>query len=215
MIKAIETIYNGYRFRSRLEARWAVFLDGMGIRYEYEREGYDLKEHGWYLPDFWLPDFKMYMEIKPAKENDYDNTADYKKLEVLRDLTGFSTLMCQGYPKQLWNYIYTYDATDSSAGSYNGYATFATDYNNEPIILVKDRSEHRSMFNTSDFLDLDNILTLRDLAKRNGELQMNVEIERIHSNEFIIHDITEVDTSSCQMALKARQSRFEHEEYQG
>ena len=39
-IKAIETIYNGYRFRSRLEARWAVFFDEIGIKYEYEKEGY-------------------------------------------------------------------------------------------------------------------------------------------------------------------------------
>ncbi len=51
-IKAIETIYNGYRFRSRLEARWAVFFDALGIKYEYEKEGYDLGELGWYLPDF-------------------------------------------------------------------------------------------------------------------------------------------------------------------
>lgn len=26
-IKAIDTIYKGYKFRSRLEARWAVFFD--------------------------------------------------------------------------------------------------------------------------------------------------------------------------------------------
>ena len=32
-IKAIETRYNGYRFRSRTEARWAVFFDAFGIRY--------------------------------------------------------------------------------------------------------------------------------------------------------------------------------------
>lgn len=38
MIKAIETVYNGYRFRSRLEARWAVFFDEMGVQYEYEAE---------------------------------------------------------------------------------------------------------------------------------------------------------------------------------
>lgn len=27
-IKPIETVYNGYRFRSRLEARWARFEHG-------------------------------------------------------------------------------------------------------------------------------------------------------------------------------------------
>ena len=30
MIKAIPTEYKGYRFRSRLEARWAVFFDACG-----------------------------------------------------------------------------------------------------------------------------------------------------------------------------------------
>ncbi len=38
-IKAIDTVYNGYKFRSRLEARWAVFFDAAGIKYEYEPEG--------------------------------------------------------------------------------------------------------------------------------------------------------------------------------
>lgn len=51
-IKPIETIYNGYRFRSRLEARWAVFFHAMGIKYEYEPEGYTLIDGTKYLPDF-------------------------------------------------------------------------------------------------------------------------------------------------------------------
>ena len=29
-LRPIETHYNGYRFRSRLEARWAVFFEAMG-----------------------------------------------------------------------------------------------------------------------------------------------------------------------------------------
>lgn len=63
-IKPIETQYNGYIFRSRLEARWAVFFDTLGIKYEYEKEGYDLGELGWYLPDFWLPEYQMFAEVK-------------------------------------------------------------------------------------------------------------------------------------------------------
>lgn len=64
-IKPIETIYNGYRFRSRLEARWAVFFDALGIKYEYEKEGYEL-ESGRYLPDFWVSDLEYHIEIKPS-----------------------------------------------------------------------------------------------------------------------------------------------------
>ena len=52
MIKPIETYYNGYRFRSRLEARWAVFFDALGVKYEYEPEGFDLGDGLYYLPDF-------------------------------------------------------------------------------------------------------------------------------------------------------------------
>jgi hypothetical protein len=64
MIKAIETHYRGYRFRSRLEARWAVFFDILGIDWEYEKEGLDL-DGVWYLPDFWLPHMETWIEIKP------------------------------------------------------------------------------------------------------------------------------------------------------
>lgn len=37
-LTAIETEYGGYKFRSRLEARWAVFFDMLGIKWEYEEE---------------------------------------------------------------------------------------------------------------------------------------------------------------------------------
>lgn len=49
--KAIETRYAGCHFRSRLEARWAVFFDVLGIEWQYEPEGFELPS-GWYLPDF-------------------------------------------------------------------------------------------------------------------------------------------------------------------
>ena len=55
MIKAIETEYNGYKFRSRLEARWAVFFDALGVFYEYEPEGFQIDDSTYYLPDFYIP----------------------------------------------------------------------------------------------------------------------------------------------------------------
>lgn len=68
MVQSIQTTYKGYRFRSRLEARWAVFLDRLGIEWEYEIEGFRLQDGTCYLPDFWLPSFcgfGMYVEVKP------------------------------------------------------------------------------------------------------------------------------------------------------
>ena len=60
-IKAIETFYDGYRFRSRLEARWAVFFNASGIRYTYEPDGfYKYGDRGeMYLPDFYLPGYEL------------------------------------------------------------------------------------------------------------------------------------------------------------
>ena len=62
-IKAIETKYAGCRFRSRLEARWAVFFNAMGIAWEYEPEGFVVNERP-YLPDFFLPESGTWVEVK-------------------------------------------------------------------------------------------------------------------------------------------------------
>jgi hypothetical protein len=67
--KAIETFYAGCRFRSRLEARWAVFLDELKIAWEYEPEGFNLGAVGRYLPDFFFPQVGMYGEVKPEGQN--------------------------------------------------------------------------------------------------------------------------------------------------
>lgn len=64
MIKAIETVYNGYRFRSRLEARWAVFFDALGVKYEYEAEGFEIGNGLRHLPDFSIQNGVL-IEIKP------------------------------------------------------------------------------------------------------------------------------------------------------
>jgi hypothetical protein len=77
-IKAIETEYGGYLFRSRLEARWAVFLDELGIAYEYEREGYEVATGVWYMPDFHIAD--GWLEIK---HKDYNDDGALEKMGAL------------------------------------------------------------------------------------------------------------------------------------
>lgn len=67
-IKPIPTRYKGYHFRSRLEARWAVFFDALGVEWQYEAEGFALPDGTKYLPDFWLPKVGAgcFVEIKPG-----------------------------------------------------------------------------------------------------------------------------------------------------
>ena len=62
-IKAMETEYDGHRFRSRLEARWAVFFNAVGLTYEYEIEGFEM-DGTRYLPDFYIPNLNRWFEIK-------------------------------------------------------------------------------------------------------------------------------------------------------
>lgn len=69
-MKAIETRYNGHRFRSRTEARWAVFFDTAGIPYEYEPEGFMLGDGIQYLPDFYLPTIDVWFEVKGHRNAD-------------------------------------------------------------------------------------------------------------------------------------------------
>jgi len=66
-IRAIETLYRGCRFRSRLEARWGVFFETLGVRWDYEPEGFALSTGDWYLPDFLvhLKGRSLWVEIKP------------------------------------------------------------------------------------------------------------------------------------------------------
>lgn len=62
-IRSLPTEYAGCLFRSRTEARWALALDELGIAWEYEVEGFAL-DVGAYLPDFYLPAWKVWLEIK-------------------------------------------------------------------------------------------------------------------------------------------------------
>lgn len=84
-VKAIETYYNGYRFRSRAEARWAVFFDTCNIKYMYEPEGLSLSDGTLYLPDFYLPESKTYFEVKGIM-----NDIDMHKIKQLQKDLGVS-----------------------------------------------------------------------------------------------------------------------------
>jgi len=95
-IRAIETRYKGYRFRSRLEARWAVFFEAAGLKWEYEPEGYHLPS-GDYLPDFFLPEIQTWIEVKP----DVDLGARPTDLiGELAEHTGNRAMIVRGMPLQ-------------------------------------------------------------------------------------------------------------------
>jgi hypothetical protein len=98
---AIETAYKGHRFRSRLEARWAVFFDSLGVPWEYEKEGYEIIHHGRYLPDFFLPTVYLrtkihrgtWLEVKPKYPEE-----EFDKFHALGTATGNAVVVAAGTP---------------------------------------------------------------------------------------------------------------------
>jgi hypothetical protein len=83
-LKTIETRYKGYLFRSRLEARHAVFFDALEIPWRYEVEGFDLGGIR-YLPDFWLPHQDCWIEVKGTST---DTRESWSKCQSLANASG-------------------------------------------------------------------------------------------------------------------------------
>lgn len=83
MITPIETRYQGYLFRSRLEARWAVFFDHLKLHWEYEKEGFYI-DNKMYLPDFYVISENgdgWFVEVK----GDFTDTDSVRKAQLLND----------------------------------------------------------------------------------------------------------------------------------
>jgi hypothetical protein len=92
-IKPIGTEYRGCKFRSRLEARWAVAFDLHQIRYVYEPEAYPLPS-GAYLPDFWIPQWDAFAEVKRGRFTELEKN----KCKELAEATGKDCVLLDGTP---------------------------------------------------------------------------------------------------------------------
>lgn len=92
-IPAIETRAYGCKFRSRLEARWSIFLTEAGFDWEYEPEGAEL-EAGRYLCDFRVKGptgVQVWLEVKPV----VDDTDDPRWAELAR-VSGLMLFVVRG-----------------------------------------------------------------------------------------------------------------------
>ena len=138
----IQTEYKGYRFRSRLEARWAVFFDVCGAKWEYEPEGFELDNGLYYLPDFLLHDVflnhqsgktidDLYVEVKGymTREDDIKIASfcgvtlacgEFRADETIK----MPTLILLGFPDgdDIWELDdYCYNIEDEYSYAFNFY----------------------------------------------------------------------------------------------
>jgi hypothetical protein len=198
-IKPIETIYNGYRFRSRLEAKWAVYFDAIGLKYEYEKDGFDLgsddeQTFGCYLPDFYFPSLKTYCEIKPNQSDPSDVWVihQHRVSERFRTVVDSPILLLFGYPWDYDGWWYGWDITDSSAGE-GCFRVALLEHSKEVVLIIDDRRESRSFGLNCLFESSPHICNLYPHA--------NESIENIKSH-----------MARSKLALKSKQARFEHGE---
>jgi len=103
LIVALPTYYGGVKFKSALEARWAMYFDRINVAWRYEDEGYALPS-GPYLPDFWLPIAGMHAEVK--------RDSGFSLLEVTRcrelaTMTGRPVVLLDGPPRATPFYLVT------------------------------------------------------------------------------------------------------------
>ena len=212
-IKAIETEYNGYRFRSRLEARWAVFFDEAGIKYRYEDEGFEVGEMK-YLPDFYLPDIGCHVEVKPSANALMENGTQ-EKLAWMIDYDGplSNGLLILGqipapykrqhheekYPMAKFNYYYW------DKGIMLDEAAFMMDLTMRGVLI----REHRGVVTSAPELPYPWCGAWED-----GELYSRVSNTRIFHNGFYwdIYDTGFSDTFIENCFAMARTARFEHGE---
>jgi hypothetical protein len=73
-IEAIPTLYAGIQFKSRLEARFAEWLDERQFEWEYETKTFGINQ---YKPDFYVRVAGVYVEVKPKEHGE--------ELEIFRD----------------------------------------------------------------------------------------------------------------------------------
>jgi hypothetical protein len=84
--------YRGTRTRSTLEAKWLVWLDHLGIAWEYEPRPIQLDGRPRW-PDLWLPEQAAWIEVKPA-----GTPADLHYSLSVAEQTGSPLLWVAGAP---------------------------------------------------------------------------------------------------------------------
>jgi hypothetical protein len=86
-------MHNGNYFRSVTEWRWALVMENLEIQYHFEAKKFNTK-FGWYLPDFFLPAFNCWIEIKGS----FPTAEEVAKCRSVHESTGNPVLMLSGAP---------------------------------------------------------------------------------------------------------------------
>ena len=190
-IRSIDTEYKGYLFRSRLEARWAVFFDELGVRWEYEPEGILLSDGSYYLPDFYLIDFHCYFEVKRrCIKGTQEGDEAIRKISNGMGSNSWAGIIAFGDPWDDDLTIFCQETDDGGGGPYTARVTIGISRHAKAPVLFSFGDRRERTFYTRFCEDLEVI-------------PMETKWGGYKYSDLVIH--------SVKMArLKARQARFEH-----
>lgn len=103
--------FDGEFFDSQTEAAWASLFSAAGVNYVREPETFEFEvrdsngQNVWdkrYTPDFLLPDFDMFVEVK----NDSTTAEAIQKLILTAHFSGKVCLLAEGKPHNAALYLY-------------------------------------------------------------------------------------------------------------
>ena len=92
--RGLPTWYGGIEFRSRLEARYALFFDELHLKWEYETQGFE-SDGQRYLPDFLLfaAAGTIWVEVKPTWVVDPGEIEKFRRFAIQRPMPSRGALL--------------------------------------------------------------------------------------------------------------------------
>jgi hypothetical protein len=99
MMAAKPVVYRDIQFRSTLEANWARTLDGLSISWQYEPWLYHAPSGERYLPDFWLPRIRTFLEVKGQSPYQWEAKLKW------HDPLGYDTRLAQCPECSAWQWM--------------------------------------------------------------------------------------------------------------
>ncbi len=104
--KGIKTSYKGILFRSKFESRVAKLMDFYGIKWVYEPKRFKiLSDNTTYLPDFYLPEFDIWLECKWT--NDMKEYPELWKVDIFRNMGHYISVVTEKEIKNIEQIVQT------------------------------------------------------------------------------------------------------------
>jgi len=193
--EARHTQYGEDVFRSRNEAKHAVFFKHLGIDYRYEQEDMSGR-YGRVLPDFYLPSLDIYYEVKHNGFSEEDRAAHLNKYAAVVVQTGKPCMIAYGDPRET-----TVDKWNNSVLIFYNVKKSMPAFSQTPKLsytLVKFSSDNESIYLATDIGGGDSCIVVRENEKW-------IKRPTIWIRNKFCRDVEKV-------ALYARQYKFEYVE---